>query len=62
MEEERSGDRTVQATYVCDLVLCADDSVLREFTELDVVIVDKRVPERENELVKLHRPHTRRNS
>lgn len=34
-------------TYVCDLVLGADDSVLREFTEFDVVFVWKRVPEKE---------------
>lgn len=30
-----------QVTYVCDLVLGADDSVLREFTELHVVFVCK---------------------
>lgn len=44
-------DRTFQVTYVCDLVLGADDPVLRVFTELDVVIVFKRLPggERERE-------------
>lgn len=28
-------------TYMCDLVLGANDSILREFTELDVVVVHK---------------------
>lgn len=39
--------RRHNVSYVRDLVLGADDSVLREFTELHVVFVRERVPERE---------------
>lgn len=48
-----------------DLVLGADDSVLREFTELDVVVVYERVSKNQtNHLnnVKPHSLYTCRNS
>lgn len=42
----------VQVTHVSDLVLGADDSVLREFAELHVMIVCKRAPDREDKHLK----------
>lgn len=45
--DERRQNRTFWATYVCDLVFGADDSVLRVFTELHVVIVCEGVSEGE---------------
>lgn len=43
-------------SYVGDLVLGADDSVLREFTELHVVFVRERVPARETKRFEHHGP------
>lgn len=37
--------KTKQRTHVCHFVLCADDSILGEFTELNVVFIHKRAPE-----------------
>lgn len=57
--------QNVLITHVCNLVFGADDSVLREFTELDVVVVYKGVPGRESKHfsnIKHHSPYTMRNS
>lgn len=56
--DERRQSRTFWATYVCDLVFGADDSVLREFTELHVVIVCKGVSEVEKKTHRHHEDHS----
>lgn len=59
--DDRRQNRTFWATYVCDLVFGADDSVLREFTELHVVIVCKGVSEgkKTHQHHENHSPHLR---
>lgn len=56
--DERRQSRTFWATYVCNLVFGADDSVLREFTELHVVIVCKGVSEGEKDTSTPRRPQS----